>query len=459
MKKFLDIYVSIIISIGLIIFAYIFLREKYSLIIFLSFSLVIIITTFLMLICFKRKNSYFEAIMVTFYLLFFIVAPVIQLNSGRYPTTFPINVNMVLKANILNSIFLISYIIFRYIKLNKDKKIYDYGRYEDKDFTMNKITMSIMATIFMIYFIPNIRNIIYQIFNRVSDDNIDQVTHLIINKFILFIPLLFVYYFINRYKKNKNNKDLIFLFFWIIILIICKNPFNEKRNALGPIYLSILLFLIIKKNNVRNFLILTSITFIIIFPLSSIFTHSQYGMNYFFNNLKNSIDWSVIIQQFKELHFDAYANLNVAIEYVSIYGVFLWKQFIGAILFFIPRGLWNNKPISSGMLTGNYLMSNYGFHFNNIASPITAEGYYNFGIIGIIVFAFILSKWSKISYKWLNRNNYYSLIAWYMIIHLFFLMRGDLMNGIAYLIGPLSALYFMPKLIGNITNIILKIKK
>lgn len=458
MKRFLDIYIYIIINIALILFTYICLDKKYNLIVILSFVLVITVTTLLMLICFRINKAYFEAIMVVFYMLFFIFAPVIQLSNGSYPTTFPININTVLKANAYNSIFLLSYIVFRYIKLDKYKKKYNNEENNSKDFEVSKLTLNIMMCIFMVYFIPNITKIINQIINRVSNDEVDQVVHLIINKFILFIPLLFVYYFIIEYKKNKNKKDLIKLIFWTMLLIICKNPFNEKRNALGPIYLSIVLFLIIKNNNIRKFLILTTIIFIIIFPISSIFTNSQYGMKYFFQNPENIINLSIISEQFYELHFDAYANLNVAIEYVSKYGMLWWKQFLGAILFFLPRSLWNNKPISSGMMTGNYLISNYGFHFNNLSSPITAEAYYNFGIMGIITFAFILSKWSKISHKWLGYKNYYSLVAWYMIIHLFFLMRGDLMNGIAYLIGPLTAIYFMPKFIEKVIRVILKIR-
>lgn len=457
-KKFLDIYISLVITIILTVFASIALYGKYGIDVYISFLCVIISNMILMLNCFKNKDNYFEIIILSFYTLFFIIAPILQISKYKFPTTFLIREDYLVIANICNFVFMISYIFFRYINLNKYKTILNTKK-EEKilDFKLNKLTIMFMCIIFLTYFIPNFKDIIYQILNRTSTDgeSLNQVSHLIINKFIMFIPLLFVYYFINEYRVTKEKKYIMLIIIWFIILLICKNPFNEKRNALGPIYLSIILYIYMDRINPRTIYIIFTTVFIVFLPITSLITHTEYGLNSIVYAFKDGFNSDIIMKQFFELHFDAYANLNAAIEYVKLNGISYGIQLIGSILFFIPRSIWNMKPLSSGIVTGNYLMQNYSFHFNNLSCPITAEGYYNFGIVGVIFLAFLLSKLSKKVKQMSKYNSYYRLLACYIIVHLFFLMRGDLMNGIAYLIGPMCALYFLPQSLNKIFKCII----
>lgn len=454
MNKFLNIYVPIILSSIYCIFIYILLKSDYEPIVFFSFVGVILSNLILMILIFSKNYNYFEAIISIFYMLFFIIAPAIQLNNGRYPVPFYIRKDYLILANICNAMFLISYIFFRYANLKKDNiKPIRFIR----EFEISKFTKIVMIIIFFINFIPKVPDILQRIIYRVSLDNeLTQMQNLIVGKCIMFIPLFFVFYFIIQYKKTGKKRDLIIIFFWIVILIFCKNPFTEKRNALGPIYLSIILFLSIKENNTRKFLLAIFPIFVIGFPLTAVITNSQISLVDLFNNESVVFNFRNVFDQFQQLHFDAFANLNVAIDYTKVLGIHWGEQVIGSILFFIPRSIWVNKPLNSGFLIGNYLIDNYGFNYNNLSCPITAEAYLNAGLIGVIIFAFIMTKWSKLVYKWLSYRNYYSLMAWYMIIHLFFLMRGDLMNGIAYLVGPLTAIYFMPLFLEKAKNLLIR---
>lgn len=56
---------------------------------------------------------------------------------------------------------------------------------------------------------------------------------------------------------------------------MCKNPFNEKRKAIGPIYTNFCVFIISKNINTRKIFILAFILFLVGFPLSSVITHSN----------------------------------------------------------------------------------------------------------------------------------------------------------------------------------------
>ena len=90
---------------------------------------------------------------------------------------------------------------------------------------------------------------------------------------------------------------------------------------------------------------------------------------------------------------------------------------------------------------------------NNLSQPLVGEGWINFGILGVIFFAiffayfvFYFSKWNE------NKDLLKKIFYVYFSYHLIFFLRGDLMNGIAYLVGPYLAIYITPKLLGKISK-------
>jgi len=82
--------------------------------------------------------------------------------------------------------------------------------------------------------------------------------------------------------------------------------------------------------------------------------------------------------------------------------------------------------------------------------PFPAEGYINFGIIGILLFAFILSLISKITDNWYKYNDLRLFFSLFVCFHMVFMLRGDLMSSFAYLIGILLAIFFVPLFLNRI---------
>ena len=75
------------------------------------------------------------------------------------------------------------------------------------------------------------------------------------------------------------------------------------------------------------------------------------------------------------------------------------NQLSGALLFFVPRSVWPEKPKGSG----HFLTEKYNGVFNNVSMPFFAEGYINFGWFGIIGFTvFIALLTSKIDQSFWN---------------------------------------------------------
>ena len=144
-------------------------------------------------------------------------------------------------------------------------------------------------------------------------------------------------------------------------------------------------------------------------------------------------------ESYTEGDYDAYRMLVSAVRYVLKYGSTLGYQLLGVILFFIPSAIWKTKPIGSG---GMLIKSEFGNDvFSNVSCPFVAEGLVNFGIFGIVLFALLLGVFiSNMDKKYWNRiysgnGNLVCSPYLFLVFMLFFVMRGDLLSGFAYVCG------------------------
>ncbi len=81
--------------------------------------------------------------------------------------------------------------------------------------------------------------------------------------------------------------------------------------------------------------------------------------------------------------FDAYVNLVLIQKLLDFSDITYGRQLMGALLFWVPRSFWPDKPGGSGAKMAERL----GLEFTNIASPLPAEALFNFGFWGIPIFA------------------------------------------------------------------------
>jgi hypothetical protein len=271
---------------------------------------------------------------------------------------------------------------------------------------------------------------------------------------IPFPALILGIYYVKKVKKTKNFYIILFITIALLILVIgIKNPLTEKRNALGPIYITIIFLLIPKLLN-TNFKILIFLFFsmIIVFPTVSLITHSSYSLDQMLNNPKliyKQIGSHGIVNTFTTLNYDAYTNFSATIEYVEGNHLSYGHQLSGGLFFFVPRKIWTNKPVSSGEFIGNYLRVNYGKpgSFTNLSNPFISEGYLNFGLLGIILFAILLAFFMTRMVNWINGDNPLKIAAsFYASIHLIFFLRGDFTNGYAFLLASFIVILLIPKI-------------
>jgi oligosaccharide repeat unit polymerase len=281
---------------------------------------------------------------------------------------------------------------------------------------------------FAINGIPTLNQLIF----RVADsDNVGmELTSSIslLSETIRYIPFMsFLIYYINFPKSKILN--IVFIF---IIIVTCP-PTAISRFMAGTIYFTILVLFYPRLLIGYRLPILIALGFAILFPIIDelrVFTRDI--------NLINALSFKYFLTG----NYDSYNSLAVAIDQnVITYG----KQLLGVLLFFIPRVLWNNKPVGSG----SYIADLNHLNFTNISFNYYAEGFINFGFLGIIFFSIILGlvvKFIESTLRLSERNKYrqfYVILYLILIPYILFILRGDLMSSISFFCAILFSLIFV----------------
>ena len=418
----------------------------------------------------EKEYSPFISSFIVFSFLFFQVAPIVQINSFTginrvFMTNYPYRESEIIFTNVLIGVFNILFFL-SYLLLKKYKPIRKIPSIQEKN--LNILPLTIICTFIvcvLVFFISY--SFVQDEINRPNwiTSRYSKMSLLIYKKVLFLVPfggiLLCVQYFKKRKKKAINSVTIFFfLIAFLLLLLWFKNPLTEKRNALGPIYIC-LMFLVIPKllnTNVKTLFFLF-FTMIIGFPVFAIVTHSDATFNAIIKNpriLIEEMKGGGITNAFNTLNYDAFINITASVDYVSTYGYSMGYQLLSALLFFVPRSIWENKPYSTGAVVGEHLIESHGFTFSNLSNPLVSEGYINFGIIGVFIGAFALAYVIIKLMSWFKSDDYLKkIMSFYFALHMIFLLRGDFANGLSYYVGTLAGVIIIPKFIEYIIKQIL----
>ncbi len=261
---------------------------------------------------------------------------------------------------------------------------------------------------------------------------------IIIDKLLRFIPLLsFTGLIILKNRWINKREWWILLIASILINLLVNNPLATPRYWAGTIILGFAAMLFRKRKRGKG--CIAAILFIgilFIFPLSHVLRHRT-AETVSLSDFRLSGPKTA----YTSPHFDAYEMSVHTIEYVAKEGITWGKQLSGPLLFWIPRALWKGKPVGSGGAVAIY----FSYPQINLSCPLPFEGYINFGVIGLIVFAVLIGVLfsSLDEYHWkVSTADSTELISAYYPFFLGFsllAMRGDLMSSFSYTIMFIAA--------------------
>ena len=380
-----------------------------------------------------RERPYSLHKMVNLFLLFFfVIANAIQFSTNTNVTTFPITICADDKSDyerfqfLVLGILLLFNLSYPFFKTHITDSVRDNQLHLSNKRLIFFSFFSLLCTVF--YY----RNAILLMFVRGLSPSADGgemadlgggfVGLLLFDKVIRALPFA-CYVWAEHYKVQKSIR-LLLLFLMLMTLF----PTALARNATAMYWLPVafLAFSFMRRENV--FVLTMLVGLLVIFP--------------FLDNFRwwgGEIKWSLSFDFLNQMHFDASQNFMIIMKLKIV----TWgQQLLGALLFWFPRSLWESKPLGSGAFVAEQYSD-----FTNISMPWFAEGYLNFGFIGIILFTLFLSWFSSFfdSKYWNDQREKKTITPYYLLLisSLLYILRGDLMSSLAYTLATLFDIYII----------------
>jgi len=171
-------------------------------------------------------------------------------------------------------------------------------------------------------------------YRSVETAEVASPASLVMNRFLLFLPsatlLILLHETVRSGRKLLFSRVCVLLLLFLLV-IVTENPYTEKRNALGPMYLALLLVLFQNwfATGTRRLLLLVG-SMVLVFPAITIFTH---------NHKQTLADVSLsqfsdqIADHYFSVNYDSWANIYTAVEIVKVHGMQWGHQLMGSLLF------------------------------------------------------------------------------------------------------------------------------
>ena len=414
-----------------LLFLFIFVSYLFDKMDFPSFSILSAVTFFLIgiisIIELVKDGRLFSLNKMHWYfiLIFMVLTPVTQLSSGYSPWKHNYTIETTEKTNFIVLIWIISY-IFAYgrnctIKPLKKKQIVDLNQRN----IVILLALSILSVFILVYKCGFVN-----LFLRDAAVFGTGTFSILFTYLFRSIPVISLALAIYE-KKKKNNIHIITIVLLVVCMIISNFPVALSRYWSGTVYLGVLLVTMNYKEEMSrklDYLIIFGL--IIVFPLFSLFKNMTLS-----EVIGSKININ-LFSSFNTVDFDAYSMLGRIIEYVNINGLSWGTQIRSVLLFFVPRAVWNIKGTPTGELVATFQNS----YYTNVSGPIMGEAYIDFGIIGVVIYAFIFArlflKFDKMF--WLYRESdikYVDIIYVFMVGFTIFIMRGSLQPAFLRVMG------------------------
>lgn len=403
----------------------------------------------------SRLNYSLNMMHWIFVLIHYFYAPVAQISSGKFPWRSSFNTEQLLTANALVLLWCICYkIVYSYLSKNKnDWTVTDGYKTIDKSKAPNYKSEKIMFYIgVLITAFSIVKFGSSLISSREAFDSqlagSGQIFTLIFKTVFRAFTVTSLALLMWKDSVARKRGYGVRTYILLLCVMVLYFPTNSGRLWILAIYMGIVLVHQFRIKHKLTLFVLMIFGVIYFAALINIFRFATAGLSELFEAIMKGLDAS---DRFSNGDFDCYTMITRTLSYVDIKGITNGKQLLGVFLFWVPRSIWPTKPIGSG----STVLAYQGSDFTNVSSPIIAEGYINFGVIGVALFALIYAimcfKTDYAACKFRKVGGYnpgafrdnvqfvYGVIVGYSYL----LLRGDLLTAFSNLIGILMPVLFL----------------
>jgi hypothetical protein len=253
----------------------------------------------------------------------------------------------------------------------------------------------------------------------------DPVTSTIVAS-VASLPLIVCVHAMARYRRAQKAatgtaRDFtLMLPAALLAVLFAINVVTSSRYLFGTMAFSLLVLFGGFATRRRARLSMGGLVFVLLaaFPLFAIFrrattsTTSQLGAAAFVNSGD----------------YDSFAQIINSVNYVADEGVVWGKQLLGPFVFWVPRSVWPDKPIDTGVLLAQFR----GYSFENLSAPFWSEAFLSGGWIGVavlfLVLGFVLKRADSRLDMSLEHAGVFGITTAILSFYMLILLRGSLLQ-------------------------------
>lgn len=238
-------------------------------------------------------------------------------------------------------------------------------------------------------------------------------------------------------RQAGSRRPFLFPMLNALVLLYCVNPVSSPRYVFGTVILAVFATLgaYATVARYRFFSIAALVGMVTVFPLADIFrasTDAQFKAESPVTSLTSG-------------DFDAFAQIVNTFDYIDAEGLQWGRQLLGVVLFWVPRSLWPDKPIDTGVV----LAEHRGYYFTNLSSPLWSEFLVDWGWTGLIVGMFFVGYWfrklDQQAETSLRTTRIPPVLVCIVPFYLLIVLRGSLLNAASYLLVIVLGSWFVTR--------------
>lgn len=257
--------------------------------------------------------------------------------------------------------------------------------------------------------------------NKISDSN----TRYLLGDFVSLGSLILVVASVQAIRSPKAGVKVSRLLAGAlaVTLLLIVNPIDSPRYAFLTVALALLACLGMFRTLSRYKIIGASIVLglLTVFPVLDLFRQ----------NLNGSAKFTGVIEALTGGDYDSFGQVINTAWYVEKFGITWGNQLWGVIGFLVPRSIWADKPLDTGVM----LAHAKHYHFSNLSCPLPAEIYINFGwiglVLGMLVVGFFVSAADSRANVELKAGGSLAPTSMVLPFYMILMLRGSLLQSTA----------------------------
>lgn len=157
------------------------------------------------------------------------------------------------------------------------------------------------------------------------------------------------------------------------VLLLIVNPVASARYTFGTVLFGLAAFAgsILTARRARITMAATIVGFLALFPIADAFRRTTVSVSRdgFYSEYMSNGD------------YDAFWQIANALDYWLAGYVEPFRQLLGSLFFWVPRSVWPDKPVDTGVLLAQFR----GYSFENLSAPMWAELLVNGGTVAVVL--------------------------------------------------------------------------